>query len=288
MLELNKIHNGNCINLFKELPDNIVDLICSSPPYNVNVSYDTHKDDMPMEDYFNWCKEWLKECYRTLKPDGRIALNVPMEVNVKERGGRYYMASEFWQMMKETGFGLFGIVDLEEESPHRPKNTAGGSWMSPSSPYIYNPKECVILAYKKDYKKNIKGLPEWSFEDVELEDEKGEKKMKRMYTEEDKREFMDLVFGRWKYFADTQSYTKATFSLDIPMKAIKILTYKGEIVLDPFSGSGTTCLAAKKLGRNYLGFELSENYTEISRKRISEPDSVVSQDTLTLYPQPSI
>lgn len=277
MLELNKIHNGDCIELFKQIPDNTIDLIVTSCPYNVDISYDIYKDNRPMDEYFNWCRQWLSECYRTLKSDGRIALNVPIEVNVKERGGRYYMSSEFWQMMKETGFGLFGIVDLEEESPHRPKNTAWGSWMSPSSPYIYNPKECIILAYKKDYKKNVKGLSEWTFEDVELEDENGVKKMKRMYTDEDKREFMDLVFGRWKYFADTQTHTKATFSMDIPTKAIKILSYKGELVLDPFSGSGTTCLAAKKLERNFLGFELSENYTKIANERIGVEIETITQ-----------
>jgi site-specific DNA-methyltransferase (adenine-specific) len=79
---------------------------------------------------------------------------------------------------------------------------------------------------------------------------------------------MNLVFGRWDYFADTKSLTKATFSMDIPSKAIKILTYKNDIVLDPFMGSGTTAVSAELLGRRWLGIELSENYTEIARNRI--------------------
>jgi len=272
MLELNKIYHGDALQLFKNVPNSLVDLVVTSPPYNVGIKYDEHEDTMPMDVYFNWCKLWLSEIYRTLKDDGRIAINIPYEINARERGGRVFMASEMWQIMKEIGFGFFGIVDLEEDSPHRSKTTAWGSWMSPSSPYIYNPKECVILAYKKDYMKKIKGEPEWGYVNTEVEKEDGTKRIKKVYTDLDKNEFMELVFGQWKYLNDTRTLTKATFSMDIPMKAIKILTYKNEIVLDPFSGSGTTALAAKKLGRNYLGFELSGNYTDISKIRINEQD----------------
>ncbi len=276
-METNKIYQGDCLELFKELNNNVVDLYVTSPPYNVGISYDVHKDDEPMEDYLAWCKKWLSEVYRTLKDDGRIALNIPYEINVRERGGRIFLVSEYWQMMKEIGFGFFGVVDLEEDSPHRSKTTAWGSWMSPSSPYIYNPKECVILAYKKDYKKKEKGTSQWSYNEVEMENEEGVIKNKRVYSEKDKSEFMELVFGQWKYFNDTKSLTKATFSMDIPMKAIKILSYKNDLVVDCFSGSGTTALAAKKLDRNYIGFELSENYAKISQQRLIDYDNQKKQ-----------
>jgi site-specific DNA-methyltransferase (adenine-specific) len=90
-----------------------------------------------------------------------------------------------------------------------------------------------------------------------------------MYTEENKREFIDLVFGQWKYFADTKSMTKATFSMDIPTKAIKILTYKNDIVMDPFAGRGTSLVAAETLGRRWIGVELSPNYAEVAKKRVN-------------------
>lgn len=270
MIDMNTIHNGDCLRLFKQIPNDFIDLVVTSPPYNVGIDYDVHKDDAPMDEYFDWCKNWLSEVYRTLKTDGRVAINIPYEVNVKDRGGRIFILSEYWQIMKEIGFGFFGVVDLEEQSPHRSKTTAWGSWMSPSSPYIYNPKEAVILAYKKEYKKINKGVPEWSFNEVEVENDEGKKRLKKQYEDKDKNEFIELVYGQWKYFADTRTLTKATFSMDIPMKAIKILSFKGEIVLDPFSGSGTTAVAAKKLDRNFIGFELSEKYTEISKQRLNE------------------
>ncbi len=276
-METNKIYQGDCLNLFKQLNDRTVDLYVTSPPYNVGISYDVHEDDKPMSEYFDWCRKWLSEVFRTLKDDGRIALNIPYEINVRERGGRVFLVSEYWQIMKEIGFGFFGVVDLEEDSPHRSKTTAWGSWMSASSPYIYNPKECVILAYKKEYKKKNKGESQWSFTESEVENEEGKIKNKKIFSDNDKNEFMELVFGQWKYFNDTKSLTKATFSMDIPMKAIKILTYKDDLVVDCFSGSGTTALAAKKLGRNYIGFELSENYAKISQQRIIDYENKSKQ-----------
>ena len=268
MIETGKIINGDCIEVMKTLSESSVDLIVTSPPYNVGISYDIHIDTLSMDDYWGWTKEWLMETYRLLKDDGRVAINIPLEVNVQSRGGRVFFVSEFYQVMKQVGFKFFGIVDLEEQSPHRSKTTAWGSWMSPSSPYIYNPKECVILAYKKHHIKKVKGEPQWKGTPTEIEQEDGTLKKKIVYEEKDKKEFMELVFGQWNYFADTKSLTKATFSMDIPTKAIKILSYKNDFILDPFCGSGTSMVAAEILDRRWLGIELSPNYCDVARGRV--------------------
>jgi site-specific DNA-methyltransferase (adenine-specific) len=268
MLETNKIIQGDCVIEMGKLPASTIDLVVTSPPYNVGIDYDSHDDRMTMEDYWKFTEEWLTKAYRLLKDDGRIAVNIPYEVNVQDRGGRILFMSEFWSIMKKVGFQFYGLVDLDENSPHRSKTTAWGSWMSPSSPYIYNPKECVILAYKKDRIKKVKGEPQWKGELVDLEQEDGTIKQKMMYQEEDKKEFMSLVYGQWEYFADTKQQTKATFSMDIPMKAIKILTYRNDVILDPFTGSGTSLCAAEISGRRWIGIELSENYTKVARERV--------------------
>jgi len=267
-METNKVINGNCIEEMNKLPENSVDLLVTSPPYNVGIDYDTHDDKKSMDDYWEFTKNWLTEAFRVLKTDGRIAVNIPYEVNVQDRGGRVLFMSEFWTIMKKVGFKFYGLVDLDEQSPHRSKTTAWGSWMSPSAPYIYNPKECVVLAYKSKHIKITKGEPEWVGEIVDLEQEDGTTKKKTIYAEEHKKEFMDLVYGQWSYFADTRQQTKATFSMDIPLKAIKILTYKNDVILDPFCGSGTSLVAAEISGRRWIGIELSPKYSEVSRERV--------------------
>jgi len=261
---LNKITTGDCIEVMKGIPEGSVDLIVTSPPYGVNITYDVHDDDMEISEYLEFTRKWMTEAYKVLKDDGRIALNIPYEINRQAKGGRIFFVSEVYQVMKEIGFKFFGVVDLEEDSPHRSKTTAWGSWMSPSSPYIYNPKECIVLAYKKHHIKKVKGEPQWKGEPTVTE----EGKNKMVYQEEDKRDFMELVFGQWKYLNDSRPMTKATFSMDIPKKAIKILSYKNDIILDPFAGSGTSCVAAEILDRRWIGIELSEKYSEIASKRI--------------------
>lgn len=268
MIETGKIINGDCVEVMKTFPEGSIDLLVTSPPYNVNISYDVHKDDLPMDEYYEWTKDWLRQAFRVLKDDGRIAVNIPNELNVQDRGGRILFVSEFWMLMKEVGFKFSGLVDLTEDSPHRVRQTAWGSWMSASCPYIYNPKECVILAYKVTNKKLTKGESQWLGTPTKIIQEDGTIKTKMVYQDEDKKEFMNLVFGRWEYFADTKSLTKATFSMDIPAKAIKILTYKDDIVLDPFMGSGTSAFAAELLDRRWIGIELSPSYAEIARKRV--------------------
>jgi site-specific DNA-methyltransferase (adenine-specific) len=261
---IGKVVNGDCIEVMKTLPEGSVDLIVTSCPYGVGIQYDVHNDDMIWDQYVNFTYSWMEQAFRVLKDDGRIALNIPYEINRQDKGGRIFMVSEVWQIMKNIGYKFFGIVDLEEDSPHRSKTTAWGSWMSPSSPYIYNPKECVILAYKKQHIKKVKGEPQWKGEVIDTEDGK----KKTIYAEQDKKEFMELVFGQWKYLNDTKQLTKATFSMDIPTKAIKILSYKNDIVLDPFAGSGTSLVAAEVLDRRWIGIELSPNYAEVARERV--------------------
>jgi len=243
-----KILNCDILDGFKTLEDNSIDLICTSPPYNVSIEYDSWNDNIPKNEYFTWVRKWLSECYRVLKPDGRIAINVPFEVNMKAKNHqRVFIASHYWQIMDLIGFNWSGIIRLNEIATQRAKFTAWGSWMSPSMPYCHNAEECVILSYKEIPKKLEKGK-----------------------TDLTKEEFVEYTSGVWSYRAETQPLTKVCFSEDIPYKAIKLLTWIGDTVLDPFSGSGTTGLVCAKLKRNFIGFEISKNYHKIATNRIQD------------------
>ena len=251
---INKIINTECIEGLKQLEENSVDLCVTSPPYNVGIEYDDWMDNMPVDEYLDFAYDWLIAVYRVLKPDGRIAVNIPYEVNMKKLGGhnRMLIQSEYHQLMKEIGYGFAGIVDLDEKAPQKVKFSAWGSWLSASAPYMHNPKECILLGYKDQWKKIEKGE---SWYDG---------------SEESKKEFMEYVSGMWGYFAETRGMTDANFSLDIPDKAIKFMTYKDDLVLDPFMGSGTTAVSCINLDRRYVGFEISKKYYDIANKRVDK------------------
>jgi site-specific DNA-methyltransferase (adenine-specific) len=247
----NKIFNQNCIEGMKEhIPDNSIDLIVTSPPYNVGIEYDSWNDCLDLTEYKRFMHEWLRQSFRVLKNDGRFVINIPYEVNMLERGGRVFLIAEYWKEMELCGFKFAGVVDLEEDQPQRVKLTAWGSWLSPSAPYIYNPKEGLILAYKSQWKKENSGIS--------------------YFDETNKKEFQNLVYGQWKYHAETQGKTKANFSYDIPLNALKILTFENDMVLDPFMGSGTTAEACIRLNRKYIGFEISKNYCNVMRSRTDQ------------------
>jgi len=237
--------NDDILNAIKKIPDQTIDCIITSPPYNVGVDYDTWNDKMKKDEYFEWVKKWLTEFKRILKPDGRIAINILLDVNMHDRGGRISLFAEYYRLFQEVGIGYAGVITLKEIKMERVKYTAWGSWLSPSAPYIYSPMEIIILGYNEQWKKDKSGK-----------------------TDLTKREFIELVSGEWKYRPETNVPTKANFSIDLPYKAIKILTFKNEIVLDPFMGSGTTAIACERLGRRWIGIEISPQYCKIAKHRI--------------------
>jgi site-specific DNA-methyltransferase (adenine-specific) len=117
MIETNKIINGNCIDVMKDMPEGCIDLVVTSPPYGVGINYDVHDDDMEFTEYQEFSKDWLTQAYRILKDDGRIAVNIPYEINRQAKGGRIFMVAEVWKIMQEIGFGFFGF-ELPIKLPH--------------------------------------------------------------------------------------------------------------------------------------------------------------------------
>jgi site-specific DNA-methyltransferase (adenine-specific) len=241
---INKVVNGDCLKLLSEIPENSVDLVVTSPPYNCGIDYDSYNDNKTWEEYLDWCKSWLIELKRVLKKDGRICINILVEMGLKSNSNkRVSPFSDFYRLFNEIGINYSGVALWTDN--HRVVNTAWGSWKNSSCPYIYNPYEVVMFGYKDQWAKGSKGVSTIS-----------------------KDEFINSVSGIWNLRTQTKQITKANFSPDLPERCIKLLSYKGDIVLDPFSGSGTTAKVAKLLHRKFIALEISEKYSKISQNII--------------------
>lgn len=246
MMELDKIYNMDCITGMQMLPDNSVDLIVTSPPYNIGIDYDVYEDDKSWDEYYSWCEKWLRECYRVLKKDGgRICLDHYLSLGTSKY--RTSPISTLYTIMEKIGFKHHSIAVWTDIT--LAKRTAWGSYLKASAPYINSPFEGILIDYKENWKKLEKGIST-----IEKDD------------------FVKLTRGVWDIKTETRGLTKANFSLDLPTKAINLLSYDGDVILDPFIGSGTTAVAAKKLNRHYIGFEISENYCKIAENRLNNLD----------------
>ena len=242
--EFGKIYCEDCLSKegLLSIQDNSIDLIVTSPPYNIGIDYDSYFDDLLWKDYFEWCSKWLKECYRVLKPDGRMALNHYLSFgNAKKR---LSPISELNLISEKIGFKHHSIAVWTDRT--LANKTAWGSFQSASAPYINCPFEGILIMFKERWKKDEKGVSDIS-----------------------KEEFVKLSHGAWDVRTETRGLTKANFSKDFAEKCIKLLSYQEAIVLDPFMGSGTVAVVCKENKRQYVGFEISEKYCEIIKNRLS-------------------
>ena len=150
-MEVNKIYHGDCIEGLKQMTEATVDLVLTSPPYNLNIEYAHHNDSMKLEAYYNWCKEWISECYRVLKPGGRFCLQIGcFQSQLNEPS-----YATFTNIFQAVGFTFREFIIWNKNQI--PKRTALGSWKSPSNPRILPPFEMIINFHKESPKILEKG-----------------------------------------------------------------------------------------------------------------------------------
>lgn len=240
-MEVNKIYQGDCLEVLKTFPDESINLVVTSPPYNIGIDYGKYKDNLNWKDYYSWCEEWLKELFRVLKSDGRICINHYLSLgNAKERTAPLM---EINSIAMRIGFKHHSVAVWQDIT--LAKRTAWGSWLSASAPYINSPFEAILIMYKLDWKRK----------------EKGKDTIK-------KEDFIKLTRGIWEIPTERKQLTKANFPVILPEKCINLLTFEKDIVLDCFMGSGSTAVACKELGRNYIGIELNPEYVKIAEERL--------------------
>ncbi len=224
------------------IPNSAVDLIVTSPPYNLDIHYNTHKDNLSYQEYLEFTKKWLTKAYEVTKDTGRLCLNIPLD---KNKGGQQSVYSDILNIAKEIGWKYHSTIIWNEGNISR--RTAWGSWKSASAPYVIAPVEVIVILYKNSWKKS----------------EKGESTITN-------NEFIEWTNGLWTFSGESKKKVghPTPFPIELPKRCIKLFSYKNDIVLDPFLGSGTTLISCIQEGRRGIGVEFDKDYCDIAKTRL--------------------
>jgi len=245
---MNKIVCGDSVVECQKLPEASIDIVITSPPYNVDLGankfnknpYDLYVDNRQHKDYIAWLEHLFCDIlYSKLKDDGRLCINVGDGLN-----GAVPTHSDIISFMSHRYLPFSTIIWEKGNTSNR---AAWGSWLSPSAPSFPRNFEFILL-FGKTRKLSDKGV-----------------------TDLTKEEFIRFANGTWNIRPEAKMKAighPAMFPKEIPYRLIKMLTWVGDTICDPFAGAFTTCLVAQELGRKFIGIELSPEYCEIGKKRL--------------------
>jgi len=258
---LNKITQGDCLSLFRDIPDNSVDITFADPPFNLKKKYNSTKDSLALQEYLDWCEKWIGEMVRVTKPTGSIFLhNIPKWLT-------FYSA-----FLNKIAYFKHWI-----------------SWDAPTSPMgkTLQPAHYGILFY-------VKAPKQTKFYEIRYPHKRCRKcgYLHKDYggKKASLHPFGPLVSDVWtdihrikhNKYRDEHPCQLPVHLLE---RIILMSTDEGDIILDPFSGTGTTAIAAKRLGRKYIGFELDQEYAQISESKLlwEEANSKIGNIWISFY-----
>jgi site-specific DNA-methyltransferase (adenine-specific) len=250
-ITLEPYFHANSIYIFNDdimkteaITEDSIDLIITSPPYCVDIKYENYDDNIPYDHYLEFTRDWLERCYGFIKDDGRLCLNVPLD---KNKGGQQSVSADITCIAKEVGWKYHSTIIWNEQNISR--RTAWGSWLSASAPFVIAPVEVIIILYKKMWKKTQKGKSDLV-----------------------RKDFIEWTNGVWNFSGESRNRIghPAPFPVELPRRCIKLFSFVGETVLDPFLGSGTTLLACLETNRMGIGVEINKNYCDLAIKRLKE------------------
>lgn len=226
-----------------EVPDNSIGLAVTSPPYNDSKDYDT---DLTLEEYLGLIRRVGKEVYRVLRPGGRYA------INVANLGRKPYIPlhSFFYQIHIELGFLPMGEI-IWQKARGAGGSTAWGSWKNAKSPRLRDLHEYILILAKQSFARPDKGISDIT-----------------------KEEFMAGTLSIWEIPPESAKRVGHPAPYPVPLveRLIRLFTYREDVVLDPFIGSGTSALAAIKTGRHYVGYDIEAGYIKLAKARIAKLD----------------
>ena len=243
---INRIIQGDCLELFKKIPSDSIDVTFADPPFNLKKNYTSYKDKLTVNEYLNWCEQWLTEMVRVTKPTGAIFVhNIPK-----------------WLTFYTTH--LNKIADFKHWI----------SWDAPTAPMgkSLQPGHYGILFYVKDntkfkfkeirhpHKRNRKT-------NILAKDYGGKKSLLHPFGPLISDVWTDIHRVKHNKFRDQHPCQLPIHLLE---RILLMSSNENDIILDPFNGTGTTALAAKRLGRNFIGFELDKMYIEITNSKLEK------------------
>lgn len=230
-----------------------IDLIITSPPYNVGKPYNSKEksDCLSYSQYMSFTKKWIENCFYWAKPTARLCINVSID---KNKFGKQPLCADITTTALRAGWKYHATILWNEGNIS--KRTAWGSWKSASAPHIIAPVEVIIVLYKDEWKKNYKGNSDITAE-----------------------EFKEWVLGIWSFNGERGKRIghSAPFPRELPKRCIKLFSYVGDSILDPFAGSGTTLIEAINNNREAFGIEIEKTYYNLSKERISRECGAISQ-----------
>jgi len=240
---VDRIILGDARDVLKKLPNNCVHLMITSPPYNVGKDYDR---DLTLGEYLEFIEEVMREVYRVLVWGGRVCFNVA------NLGRKPYIPLHVYliHVFEKIGFLFRGEIIWDKGDAVSGASTAWGSWQSAVNPILRDQHEYIIVLSKGSFKR--------------------EKGSKRDTISRD--EFLEFTKSVWRFLPESAKEVghPAPFPEELPYRCIQLYSFEGDVVLDPFVGSGTTCVAALKSGRHFIGIDIEEEYVKIAERRVKE------------------
>lgn len=226
------------------IQDESIDLIVTSPPYDIDVKYQNYDDNLPYGEYLDFAKKWLLKTRDLARPDGRLCLNVPLD---KNKGGQQSVSADITAIAKQVGWKYHSTIIWNEQNISR--RTAWGSWMSASAPYVIAPVETILVMYKSRWEKARKGKSDITRD-----------------------EFIQWTNGVWNFGGESKRKIghPAPFPVELPRRCIKLFSFQRDVVLDPFLGSGTTLIACLQTNRTGIGVEINKDYCQLAAKRLNQ------------------
>ncbi len=250
-MELNKVYLGDCIEIMKELPSNSIDLVFADPPFNIGLKYDNYNDKRNYKEYFDWSKKWIIEAFRILKKEGSIYIAIGDE-----------FAAEINIILKQTGFYYRNwIIWYYSFGQNQRKK--------------FNRVHTHILYFTKNKEKfvfNSKSIRIPSARQLIYNDKRANPIGK---IPDDVWEF-SRICGNFKERLGNHPCQMPESLLE---RIIKTSSNENDIVLDPFGGTGTTASVAKKIERDYITMDISKNYCDLIKKRISGQISEIKRNS---------